>query len=70
MSDEREHCPRCNSPDFVPYKFDDGDMGHILKRHYPNARKCVDCGVSFYNYELQTAPRVVFSSLNKAKDST
>ena len=41
-------CPCCNSADTVGYwdiKENQGDglMLVVLKRHYPNARKCVDC---------------------------
>ncbi len=49
---ERERCPRCNSPDFVPYKFDvNTASGFILARQHPNARKCMDCSASVYNYQ-------------------
>jgi hypothetical protein len=41
-------CPCCNSADTVGYwdiKANQGDSLTVLmlKRHYPNARKCVDC---------------------------
>lgn len=53
-------CRACGSPDTVGYweireNQDDGSAQHaILKRHYPNARKCVDCGAVDYD---TTRPR-------------
>ncbi len=67
MSDEQPCCPHCNGPDFPPYKFGDRDIDIILKRQYPNARKCMDCGASFYNYEQQTRPPVNFATIAKEK---
>ena len=64
MTEPQFPCLRCNSPDTAPYKFGEN---FILARYYKNARKCMDCDATFYDYERQSAPPIDFKSLIKAK---
>lgn len=65
MSD-RVLCPFCNSPDTAPYKFDEGDLSQTLgalsqtlKKIYPHAGVCMDCGNTFYDAVKQGRPFVL-----------
>lgn len=45
IPDTKPRCPKCKSPDLVPYKFGDihDDVAAEYRARFPRARLCLDC---------------------------